>query len=128
MYRPIKSREVALSTIKDTSTVFFILAVVLLLVVYIKFPPGLELQFIESLIYAVLAAMVLELKSRAAAVLLFIQSGGGFIFLTYSWLTIPNNEFSYTYGPRIILALILTYTAIRAVQATYLLHGKFNQV
>jgi len=128
MYRPIKSREGALITIKDTSAIFFILAIVNILVVYIKFPPGLELQFIESLIYAVLAAMVLERKSRAAAVLLFIQSGGGLILLTYSWLTITDDEFSFAYGPRIILALILTYTAIRAVQATYLLHGKFNQV
>lgn len=127
MYRSIKSKEVALTTVKDTSAVFFILAIVNLLVVYIKFPHGLELQFIESLIYAVLAAMVLELKSRTTAVLLFIQSGGGFILLTYSWLTITNNEFSYTYGPRVILALVLTYTAIRAVQATYLLHGKFTQ-
>jgi hypothetical protein len=127
MLKSIQSRKVALSVIKDAATVFFIVAIVNWLVVIIRFPPLAGIQFIDSLVTVVLAAMVLRLKSRASAVILLIQSVGGFIVLSYLWLTVEPGDFNYGYGPKIILALILSYASVRAVQATYLLQGRFSK-
>ena len=105
--------------------VFFILALANVVVVSIKFPPGLQIQFVDTLVTMVLAAMAWRLRSRTAAILLFIQSSGAVIILSYLWITFTPVDFNPRYGPKLILALILTYAAVRMVQATFLLHGRY---
>lgn len=125
MWKPIQSGEVALSTIKDAATIFVILAVVNYVVALIKYPPAAQIQFIDSLVTIVLAMMLLKWRSRTAAIILLVQSIGGFMLMSYLWLTVEPNEFSYNPGPRLLLAMILSYASIRAVQATFLMHGRF---
>ena len=127
MYKPIRSAKAAVSTINDAALIFIVLAVINFLLVSVRYPPGIQVQFAESLIYVVLATMAWRLHSRTAAILLFIQSAGAFIILSYLWITVSPNDFNPGYGPRLILALILTYAAVRMVQGTFLLHGRYAE-
>jgi len=73
---------------------------------------------IDGLIYAILALLLLKLKSRTIAILLVLFSG---IAL---YATAINKFGAETGGHNMILAIIMLVVGIRATQATFQLNKK----
>jgi len=122
--KKIKTRDDALTTIKDIAIVFFILAIMQLIVVAIQFPPILDVQIFESAIHISVAIILWYWQSRVAAIILLILSGGGLIMMMYHWFA--GGPVNLVNPAMLVLALIITAAAVRAVQATFLLHDRFG--
>ena len=50
-----------------------------------------------------------------------IHSACAVIILSYLWITFSEADFNPRYGPRLMLAFILTHAAARMVQGTFLM-------
>ena len=116
LFSKITNRAEAIKIIKDSSYGFFFVAAlhgVLGLLVS-------SAMVIDGIILGVLAGALLIWKSRITAVLLTLLTGIGIGF------TIMNFATQSTEGGRNVwLAVLMFWTAIRATQASFLLHGKF---
>ncbi|WP_299496883.1 hypothetical protein [uncultured Shewanella sp.] len=119
IFAKIQSREDALKTIKDCSKGFFFIAIMLACVGYFMAPS----LFIDAALYAVFAGILFMWKSRIAAVCLLIIA----CFSTY--MTIMNLlGLEAEGGSNIALAILILWSAIRAVEATFKVHGQYVQV
>jgi hypothetical protein len=116
LFSKIESRDDSLKTIKDTSMAFFFVAALQGVLGYFIAPS----MIIDAVMYAILAGALLYWKSRVAAVLLLLLGGAAVVMTAL-------NRFGVTAdgGNNIILALIIAWAAIRAVEATFKLHGKY---
>jgi hypothetical protein len=76
----------------------------------------------DATCYAVLATVLLRWKSRIAALLLLLLSG---VVLTVTLL----NKFGVVQfgGTNIVLAAIIAYSSVRAVEATFKIHGRLKE-
>ncbi|MFM7640335.1 MAG: hypothetical protein ACKO45_02120 [Cyanobium sp.] len=117
-FTKIKSREDALKVMQYSSGSFFVLAAILGGIGVFLTPS----MLIDAAILAMLAAILRTWKSRVAAVLLLLMSLGIVITTTLTKLGISKGV-----GSNIFLAVIVLWVAIRAVQATFLLHGRFAE-
>ena len=113
----IESREDALKIIKETSMGFFILAG---LQAVLSFWLGFSILF-DAVIYVVCGFFLRRHNSRAAAVALLLLSilGAGVTFANKAGANLGG-------GNNIFLALIILWAAIRAVESTFKLRGRFS--
>ncbi len=116
MFSRIESREDALKMIKDTAIGFFFIAAIEA-VIGCFFVPSL---FFDAFLYAILATVLLKWKSRISAILLLLVSMGALAMTLLNMLGVTEVG-----GVNIVLALLIFWAAIRSVEATFKLQGKF---
>jgi hypothetical protein len=115
MFAKIENRDDALKTVKDTSIVSLVVAGIQVAIVVFLDP-----SFVNPApFYAIFGLILMIWKSRTAAVLLLWFSGLG-VSVAIMRLGVMLER-----GANIILALIVLWAAVRAVEATFKLHGKF---
>jgi hypothetical protein len=118
MIARIESRDDALKTINDCAKGFFTVAVIQAGLGYFIAPS----LMIDAALYAVLAGIMLKWNSRVAAVFLFVIA----CFATY--MTVLNRlGIQAEGGNNIILAVIIFWAAIRSVEATFKVNGKYAE-
>jgi cobalamin synthase len=109
----IGSKEDAIKVIKDSSNGFYFLAALQIIIGY--FVLGLT-TIIDGVIIAVLAFVLWKFRSIVAAVFLLL-------FSIVSIVVTAINQFGGgTGGSNTILAVLMIWISIRAVQATFKLH------
>jgi cobalamin synthase len=113
IFSKIETREEALKTIKDTTIGFYFIAILHIVLGYFV---GLPVM-IDGVLYAVLGFLLQKFNSRIVAVLLLIVSGIALI------TTVINRFGGGTGGRNILLAIIVLWASIRAVQATFKLQS-----
>jgi len=117
-FSKIESREDALKLVKDTSNAFFFIAVLQAALAYWI---GLSTLF-DAALYAVGGFFVRRFNSRAAAVTLLLLA------LVAAGVTIENRAgANLGGGGNIVLAVIVVWAGVRAVEATFKLHSRFMQ-
>jgi len=116
-FSKIESREDALKVVKDTSLVFFVVAA---LQTALSFLVGFSVLF-DAFIYVVGSFFLRRYHSRAAAVVLLVLAvvGAGVTFANKAGANLGG-------GNNVFLALIVLWAAIRAVEATFKLRGRFS--
>lgn len=118
MFAKIESREDALKTIKDCAMGFFVVATIQAGLGYFIAPS----LIIDAVLYAVLAGIMLKWKSRIAAVFLLVIA----CFAVY--MTVLNRlGMAAEGGNNIFLAAIILWAAIRSVEATFKVNGKYAE-
>lgn len=116
MFAKIENRDDALLTVKETSIAFLVIAGIQGGLGFF-IAPG---MLIDAVLYAGLGLILMKWKARTAAILLLVISGFG------AFVTVMNKlGLMAQGGTNIFLALIVLWAAIRAVEATFKLHGKF---
>lgn len=118
LFGRITTRAEALKVIKDSAIGFFVLAGIQGAVAFFLMP----LALVDAAAYAILGAGLLIWKSRIAAVLLTILSGVNLVATALNVLQITSLG-----GNNIALAVIVFIVAIRSVNATFQLHGRFTK-
>ena len=117
MFARIGSRDDALKTVNDTARVFFVIAALQAILSFVIAPS----LIIDAILFAALAGILLKWKSRVSAVLLLLLGGGALV------MTVLNIAgVTAAVGTNIILATIIVWAAIRAIEATFKLQGKFS--
>jgi hypothetical protein len=115
LFYRIESREDALKAIKDASAGFFALAGIQTIAALFLGPGILA----DAALWAVLAAMLRAWNSRVVAILLMMFS------LAVSVITLLNVlGMTDQGGGNVFLVLLVMTASIRALQATFLLHGR----
>ena len=109
-YGKIETKEEALKVIKDASNGFYFLAALQVVLGY--FIMGTE-AIIDGVLFAVCAFLLRKFNSRVVAVILLLLSIGGLV------VTAINKFGGGTGGQNLILAVIMIWTSIRAIQATF---------
>jgi hypothetical protein len=115
-FSKIQSREDAIKIVKDTSMAFFVVAAIQAGVSFLLGFSGL----FDAAIYAVGGFFLRRFNSRAAAIVLLVLVG---VVVAVTFANKAGANLGG--GTNIILALIVLWAAIRAVDATFKLHGKF---
>ncbi|AMP02725.1 hypothetical protein [Collimonas pratensis] len=117
MFSKIDSRESALKAVKDTSLAFFFVAA---LQAAFSFVLGYGL-LLDAITYAICAFLIRRFNSRAASIIVLI------VATVAVGITIAN-LFGQKLGGgnNIILCIIIFWSAIRAVEATFKLRGRFS--
>jgi uncharacterized YccA/Bax inhibitor family protein len=118
LFAGIDTREKAEQTVREAAKGFFIVAA-LQGGIGIFMAPA---MLIDAALFAVLGGILLKWKSRTAAVLLLILSGMSFVVTILNRMGVMAEG-----GTNILLALIVTWVAVRAVEATFKLRGRFKQ-
>ena len=115
-FSSIESREDALKVAKDASTAFFLIAGLQAL---LSFVIGFSI-LLDAAVYLVGGFFVRRFHSRAAAIVLLLLAG------ISAAVTVGNRMGADLGGGKnVVLALIVFWAAIRAVDATFKLHGRF---
>ena len=115
-FSKIESRADALKTVRDTSSAFFVLAA---LQAALSFFVGFSV-LLDAVIYVVAGYFLRRSNSRAAAVILLALA------VLSAAVTFANKAgANLGGGNNIILAFIVLWAAIRAVEATFKLRGRF---
>ena len=113
LFSKIETREDALKTIKDSSITFYLIGG---LQIALSFFLGAS-AIVDGLLFIIFAFLLQKFNSRIVAVLLLILSGAGLVVTTM-------NSFGGGQGGRnVILALVVLWASIRAVQATFKLQS-----
>jgi hypothetical protein len=123
-FSKIKSKKLATKLIRDGSSAFFVIAGIILVVGYFISNKNYEtgvIYMMISVVYAILAGVLLKWKSRIAAVLLSIMTFDALI------ATFSNRFGGGDGGKNIFLALVVFWLTVRLVKATFKLQGKFNR-
>lgn len=118
LFSKITDRDIALKITKETSLVFIIIGIYQCFVFYFV---GINVVLVDAAIYIIFGFVLREWKSRVAAVILLIQASISAVitilyFLGYS----SEGEVS------IIIVIAILFIAVRAVEATFKLHGRFS--
>ncbi len=111
----IESEDQAKFIIKEVSYGLFFVAALLLVVSILLKNNG----FLDAIIFSVLALLLLKLKSRVAAIFCLI-------FSSFSLVVTFSNSISQSKsgGNNVLLALIVVWGSIRAIQATLVLRKR----
>lgn len=118
MFAKIESREDALKTIKDCAMGFFVVAAIQAGLGYFIAPS----LIIDAVLYAVLAGIMLKWQSRIAAAFLLVIA----CFAVY--MTVLNRlGMAAEGGNNIFLAAIILWAAIRSVEATFKVNGRYAE-
>ena len=117
-FSKIESRDDALKVVRDTSNAFFFIAILQAALAYLI---GLSILF-DAVIYAVGGFFLRRFSSRAAAVVLLLLA------LVGAGVTVANRTgANLGGGNNIVLAVIVLWAGVRAVEATFKLGGRFAQ-
>ena len=116
----MECREDALKATKDSANGFLFIAAIQGGVGVFLDP----LVLVDAAILAFFAAILRTCHSRVAAILLFLISFSLVVITTLHKLGVPQGGGG---GSNIALAFIALWAAKRAVQATFLLHGRFSE-
>ncbi|MDH3610021.1 MAG: hypothetical protein OEQ24_12370 [Gammaproteobacteria bacterium] len=114
----ITDRDSALKVIKETSLVFIIVGIYQLVVYYLL---GHIVILIDAALHIFFGFALREWKSRAAAVILLIQAVIAAVVSIMNHLGYTNED-----GVSTILVVAVLFIAVRAVEATFKLHGKYS--
>lgn len=106
----IKTKEEAHSVIKSTAYIFYFVAAITLILVFLVSPSAI----IDVFLFALFATLLLVFKSRVAAVILAILS---VVSLVTTILT--KAGIIEAGGKNVFLAIIVAYAGIAAVYATF---------
>ncbi len=117
MFEKIESRDDALQVAKDCGNGFFIFAATQGGIGAFVTP---SLLF-DAALFALCGYFVRFKQSRAAAIVTLLLSG---IVLVATFLNKMGQNVGG--GKNIILAIIITIAAVRAIEATFKLNGRFN--
>ena len=117
LFTPITTGDDALKMIREASIAFFCLAALQALL-GMAIAPAL---ITDAVIIGVLAGILMKWRSRIAAVLLLLVSGGEFAMTVLNRLGVTAEG-----GKNIILGVIMVVVAVRAVEATFKLHGRYR--
>jgi hypothetical protein len=126
-FKAIKTREEALKTIKDSSSVFFFVAALQAAIgiwMATQYPDaGFDMgeTVITVAIYAIFAAWLRWGRSRTAAVVLLLVATVALVTTIAAQLNIIQG------GKNVVLALIVFWAAVKAVEATFKVRGRFRQ-
>ena len=113
----ITSKEIALKVIKEASLIFILIGIYQGVFSYLA---GFYNGLIDAVLYILLGVILRMRSSRTAAVILLILSVIAFA------VTLSNRMAQTTEGgSNIFFVVIMLLVAIRAVEATYKLHGRF---
>lgn len=115
LFAKIESYADALKVIKDSASAFIWVGALEAIVGLFLLP---ELLF-DAFLYFFLGLVLIYVRSRIAAVLLLLLSGAAVVVTFLNQLGIMDEG-----GTNIFLALIVFWAAIRAVEATFKLHGR----
>lgn len=117
VFSRIGSRNDAIKVVRATATAFFVIAV---LQIIASFWIGREM-LIDAVVYVVGGFFLVRFNSRVAAVILLILA-------TLTTLVTIANLLGPGLGggTNVVLALIILYAAVRAVEATFRLHKQFG--
>jgi hypothetical protein len=118
MFSSIDTREEALKMCKDAALGFFFVAALQGALGFFLMPS----MLIDAVILGLLAFFLMKSQSRAAAVLLLLVSAGQATVTLLNRLGVTQMG-----GKNIILAVIMVIAAVRAVEATFKLQGRFTQ-
>jgi hypothetical protein len=117
-FSKLESRQDALRLVKDTSNAFFFIAALQAALAYWI---GLSV-LLDAAMYAVAAFFLRRFNNRTAAVILLILA------LLGAGVTLANRAgANLGGGNNIILAVIMLWAAVRAVEATFKLRSMFAQ-
>ncbi|GJM42599.1 MAG: hypothetical protein DHS20C20_28810 [Ardenticatenaceae bacterium] len=118
IFSKIENRVEALKVIKESSIAFIVIGIIQGAVGFFLFPT----MLVDAALNIVLGLILMFAKSRIAAVLLLLLAGASVVTTFLNRLGVIANG-----GTNIFLAIIIFWTAIKAVEATFKLHGKFAQ-
>jgi len=118
MFSRMESRQDALDVTRDSAKGFFVLSVIQTLGGIFLIPS----MLFDAVIFAALAGMLIAWKSRIVAVILLLMA-----LLVVVTTTLTKLGIAKVGGSNIFLALIILWAAVRAVHATFLLHGRFSE-
>jgi len=118
VFSRIGSRDDALRLVRDASLGFFIVAAIQGGIGVFLAPE----MLVDALLFAVLAGILMKWKSRTAAVLLLVLSVMAFIVTVLNRMGVMAEG-----GGNIILAVIILWVAVRAVEAAFKLQGRFKE-
>jgi len=118
LFKAIENKDEALKTIKSAAYGFLFIAILQGAIAFFLAP----ILFFDAILFLLLALLLMWLKSRVVAILLLLLSTGIVIMtvLTKSGMVEAG-------GTNIFLALMIFWIAIKSVEATFKLHGKFKQ-
>ena len=117
LFTPITTGDDALTMIREASLAFFFVAGIQALLGATVASALLT----DAVIIAVLATILMKWRSRIAAVMLLVVSSAGLAITVLNGLGITAQG-----GTNIILAVIMVVVAVRAVEATFKLHGRYR--
>jgi hypothetical protein len=117
-FSKIENREDALKVIKDTSTAFIAIAILQAILSYFFGPSVL----IDAIINAGGAFFLRRFNSRVAAIVLLV------VAVLSVGITIANLlGAKLGTGTNILMAIIVFWAGVRAVEATFKFHGRFAE-
>jgi predicted ferric reductase len=118
LFSKIETRDDALKAVKDTSMGFFVVAA---LQAALSFLVGFSV-LVDAALYVIGGFFVRRFHSRVAAVALLLLA------LVAAGVTVANKlGENLGGGNNILLAVIVLWAAVRAVEATFKLHGRFSE-
>ncbi len=116
LFSKIESRADALKVIKESAIAFVAIGLLQVAAAIFLFP---EL-FFDAVVNIVLGLVLMFLKSRIAAVLLLLWSGAAVVITVLNMFGITASG-----GTNVIMSLIIFWAAVKAVEATFKLYGRF---
>ena len=117
LFAKIENGADAAKTVRDASLGFFFVAALYGVVGFLMAPAALT----DAVILVILATILMKWRSRTAAVLLLLVSGFQAGVTLLNRLGVMSEG-----GNNVFLAAIMVITAVRAVEATFKLHGRYR--
>ena len=118
LFSKITDKDIALNIIKETSLVFIIVGIYQCIVYYFI---GINVVLVNAAICIIFGFVLRKWKSRIAAIILLIQACIAAVITILHFLGYTSKgEVS------IIIVIAILFIAIRAVEATFKLHGRYS--
>lgn len=118
LFSKIESADDARATIRGASSAAFFVAAMDIVLGALLVPS----IIFDGIVLAILGAILRSAQSRVAATLLLIFCGAEAIITFLNRLSVTHQG-----GGNIYLAIIMVIAAMRAVEATFKLHGTFRE-
>jgi hypothetical protein len=118
LFSPIRERGDALTLINYAAKGFYFVAAIQIVVGFLVLPSAI----LDGCLYAVFGFFLHKFQSRTAAVLLLLLSAAAMLITVANRLGISEMG-----GTNIFLAALVLVMSVRAVEATFKLHGRLRQ-